>query len=113
MEQHAGKPCSRRPGTVEDRRVMRIPTPSTPLNIQEGLDLTDSETAEDLAGSLEAQFPPVNDPSVLAVIEVVDARILFSTASKTNLTNPTTFKTLFGVSKSARHEVHTLFPIWL
>jgi hypothetical protein len=39
------------------RRVMRI---------------SDSEKAEALADSLEAQFQPVNDPSVPAVIEVVN-----------------------------------------
>ena len=57
---------------MEDRRVIRIPTPSPPLDTKEGLDLTDSETAEALAGSSEAQFQPVNNPSVPAVIVVVD-----------------------------------------
>jgi hypothetical protein len=46
------------------RRVMRIPTPSPPLVTPGGLALFDSEKAEALADSLEAQFKPVNNPSV-------------------------------------------------
>jgi hypothetical protein len=53
------------------RRVMRIPTPSPPLVTPGGLLLSDSEKAEALADRLEAQFRAVNDPSVLAVIEMV------------------------------------------
>jgi hypothetical protein len=37
-----------------------------------GLALSDSEKFEALADSLEAQFQPVNDPSVPAVIKVVN-----------------------------------------
>jgi len=36
-----------------------------------GIDLPDSEKAETLADNLEAQFQPVTDPSVPAVIETV------------------------------------------
>jgi len=36
-----------------------------------GIVLSDSENAEALADNLEAQFQPVNDPSVPAVIEMV------------------------------------------
>jgi len=54
------------------RRVMRIPTPSPPLVTPEGLALSDSEKAEALADSLEAQFQPLNDPSVPAIIVVVN-----------------------------------------
>jgi hypothetical protein len=36
-----------------------------------GLALSDSEKAEALADSLEAQFQPMNDPSDPAVIEMV------------------------------------------
>jgi archaellum component FlaG (FlaF/FlaG flagellin family) len=51
---------------------MRISIPS-PLLVAPGeLALSDSEKAEALADSLEAQFQPVNDPSVPAVIEVVN-----------------------------------------
>ena len=52
-------------------RVLRIPTPSHPLVTPGGLAFSDSEKAEALADSLEAQFQPVNDPSIPAVIEVV------------------------------------------
>jgi len=51
---------------------MKIPTPSPPVVTPGGLALSDSEIAEALANSLEAQFQSVNDPSVPAVIEVVN-----------------------------------------
>ena len=53
------------------KRVMRVPTPSPPLVTQGGLALSDTEKAEALAESLEAQFQPVNDPSDQAVIDMV------------------------------------------
>ena len=53
------------------KRVMRVPTPSPPLVTQGGLALSDTEKAEALADSLEAQFQPVNDPSDQAVIDMV------------------------------------------
>jgi hypothetical protein len=53
-------------------RVMRVPTPSPPLQVPGGLALSDSKKAEVLANSLEAQFQPVNDPSDAAVIEMVN-----------------------------------------
>jgi hypothetical protein len=40
--------------------------------MSKGLALSDSEKAEALADSLEAQFQPVYDPSDAAVIEMVD-----------------------------------------
>jgi hypothetical protein len=52
------------------KRVIRVPTPSPPLQVQRGLALSDSEKAEELADSLEDQFHPVNDPSDPAVIEM-------------------------------------------
>ena len=48
-----------------------------------------------LADNLEAQFQPVTDPSVPAVIELVDVALrshLMSPASKPNLTNPEEFQ---------------------
>jgi hypothetical protein len=54
------------------KRVMRVPTPSPPLQVPGGPVLPDSENAEALADSLEAQFQPVNDPSDTAVIEMVN-----------------------------------------
>jgi hypothetical protein len=73
------------------RRVIRIPTPSPPLVTPGGLALSDFENAEALADSLEAQFQPVNDPSVPAGIEVVNEATRaysFVPASEPNLTIP-------------------------
>ena len=73
------------------KRVMRFPTPTPPLVTPGGLALSDSEKAESLADSLEAQFQPVTVPSVPAVIEIVDVALesyLQSPASEPNLTNP-------------------------
>jgi hypothetical protein len=53
------------------KRLMRVPTLSPHLVTLVGLTLLDSEKAEALADSLEAQFQPVNDPSDPAVIEIV------------------------------------------
>ena len=53
------------------KRAMRVPTPSPSLVTQGGLVLSDSEKAETLADSLEAQFQPVNDPSDPAIMEMV------------------------------------------
>jgi len=71
---------------------MRIHTASPPLVTQGGLALSDSQKAEALVGSLEAQFQPVNDPSVPAVIEVVNKEMRaysFAPASEPKLTNST------------------------
>ena len=54
--------------------------------------LSDSEKAEALADSLEAQFQPLNDPSELAVIEMVDVTFreyAFAPACEPKSTNPT------------------------
>jgi len=45
-----------------NRRVIRIATSSPPLVTTRRLALSDSEKAEALADSLEAQLQPVNDP---------------------------------------------------
>jgi hypothetical protein len=58
------------------KRVMRVRTPSSPLQAPGGLGLLDSEKAEALADSLEAQFQPVNDPSDLAAIEMFNKAML-------------------------------------
>ena len=55
-----------------------------------GIALSGSEKAEALADSLEAQFQPENEPSVSAVIVVVDEVMrayLFASASEPNLTD--------------------------
>jgi hypothetical protein len=56
-----------------------------------GLALSDSETAEDLADSLEAQFQPVNYPSDPAVVEIVNEAMRayeYASASEPKLTIP-------------------------
>jgi hypothetical protein len=72
------------------KRMMRVPTPS-PLVTLGGIALSDSEKAEALADSLETQFQPVTDPSVPAIIEMVNAELRsysMSPASEPKLTNP-------------------------
>jgi hypothetical protein len=74
------------------RRVKRIYTPSSPLVTPGGLALSDSEKAEALADSLEAQFQPINHPPVPVFIEVVNEAMRacsFDTAREPKLTNPT------------------------
>jgi hypothetical protein len=51
--------------------MMRFPTSSPPLFTPWGLALSVSENADSLAEILDAQFQPLNDPLVPAVIEVV------------------------------------------
>jgi len=73
------------------KRVMRVPTPSPPLVTPGGIALSDSEKDEALADSLETQFQPVTDPSVRAVIEMVDVELgsyFMATVSEPKLTNP-------------------------
>jgi len=73
------------------KRVMSFPTQSHPLVTPGGIALSDSEKAKALADNLEAQFQPVTDPSVPAVIEKFDVALrsyLMTPASEHNLTNP-------------------------
>jgi hypothetical protein len=70
---------------------MRVTTQTPPLFIPGGLALSDSEKAEALEDSLEAQFPPVADPSDSAVIETVDVALRaysYEPASERMLTDP-------------------------
>jgi hypothetical protein len=56
-----------------------------------GLALSDSEKAETLADSLEAQFQPMNDPSEPAVIEMVNGAMRayeYAPTSEPKLTSP-------------------------
>jgi hypothetical protein len=46
-----------------------------PLVTPGGITLSDSEKAKAQADNLEAQFQPVTDPLVLAVIEMVDVAL--------------------------------------
>jgi hypothetical protein len=73
------------------KRVMKVPTPSPPLVTPGGIALSDSEKAEALADNLETQFQPLTDPSVPAVIEMVDVALrsyLLTPASEPKLTIP-------------------------
>ena len=73
------------------KRVMRVTTPSPPLVTPRGITLSGSEKAEALADNLEAQFQPVTNTLVLAVIEKVDVALrsyFLSHASKPQLTTP-------------------------
>jgi hypothetical protein len=70
---------------------MRVPTPSPPLQVPGRLALSDSEKAEALADSLEAQFQPVNDPSNPAVVEMVNEAMRaydYAPASEPKLSSP-------------------------
>jgi hypothetical protein len=72
-------------------RVMRVPTPSSPLQVPGGLAISDSERVEDLADNLEAQLQPVNDPSDPAVIEMIYETMRayeYAPASEPKLTSP-------------------------
>jgi hypothetical protein len=72
------------------KRVMRVPTPSPPLLVPGGLALSDSEKAEALADSLEAQFQPLDDPSDSAVIEMLNEAMRayeYAPASEPKLTS--------------------------
>jgi len=63
----------------------------SPLVTPGEIALSDSEKAEDLADNLEAQFQPVTDPSVPAVIETVDVALgsyFLYPARETLLTTP-------------------------
>ena len=84
---------------------MRVPTPSPPLVTPGGLALSDSEKAEALADNLEAQLQPVTDPSVPAVIEMVDVALMsyfIRPASEPEFISLTRFTQPSGVSRSAR-----------
>jgi len=72
------------------KRVIRVPTPS-PMVTPGGIALSDSEKEEALSDTLEAQFQPVADPSIPAVIEMVDVALrsyLHAPASEPKLTDP-------------------------
>ena len=63
----------------------------SPLVTPGGIALSDSEKAEALVDNMETQFQPVTDPSVPAVIEMVDVGLrsyFMVPASEPKLTNP-------------------------
>ena len=76
MDRDAPIPQSRRPIAVEDDQAGDESSYSvSPLVTPGGIALSDSEKDEVLADNLEAQFQPVNDPSVPPVIEKVDVAL--------------------------------------
>jgi len=85
-------PRSRRRIAVEDDQDDHQSSYSvSPLVTLGGIALSDSEKAEALADDLETQFQPVTDPSVPAVIEMVDVALrsyLITTTSEPKLTTP-------------------------
>ena len=67
------------------KRVMRVPTLSPPWSPRW------NRSVEALADNLDTQFQPVTDPSVPAVIEMVDVELgsyFLADVSKHKLTNP-------------------------
>jgi hypothetical protein len=84
------------------KRVMRVPTPSLPLQLPGGLALTDPERAGALADSLGAQFQPVDDPSDPTFTEMVDVAIRayeHAPASEPTLTTPSeALKAIKGIT---------------
>ena len=65
--------------------------PYLPLVITGGIALSDYEKAKALADNLETQFQPVTDPSVTAVIEMIDMALrsyFLSPDSEPQLTTP-------------------------
>jgi hypothetical protein len=77
---------------------------------QGGLALSDSEKAEALADSLEAQFQPVNNPSYPEVIEMVgEALQAYSNepASQPKITDR--YRMPSGVSRPTRRRAQTVF----
>ena len=85
-------PRSRRPIAVEDDQAGdEISYFVSPLVTPEGIALSDSENAEALADNLETQFQAMTDPSVPAVIEMVNVGLrsyFMAPASEPKLTNP-------------------------
>jgi hypothetical protein len=87
------------------KRVMRVPTPSPPLVTPGGIALSDSEKAEALADNLETQFQPVTDPSVPAVIEMVDVALrsyFLTPANEPKLTTPEEVQEAIGGLKFSK-----------
>ena len=106
MECHTRIPRSQRPVALEDGQAgdessYSVSPPWSPR----GIALSDSEKAEALADTLEAQFQPVAHPSVPAVIEMVEVALrsyFQAPASEPKLTNPDEVHEAIRVSKSVR-----------
>lgn len=75
------------------KQLMRVQDPTPPLRTAAGLALSDSDKAEALADSLEAQFQPVpidpTRPPEVALIDETVLAYLFTPACTPKLTTPT------------------------
>jgi hypothetical protein len=77
------------------KRVMRVIAFTPPRVTLGEIALSDSEKAEVLSDSIEAQFQPVTDPSDPAVIEMVDVALRaysYAPVSEPMLSNPVKVK---------------------
>jgi hypothetical protein len=88
------------------KRVMRFSTPSPP-GTPGGITFPDSEKAEVFANNLETQFQPVANPSVPAVIEVVDVALRYY--FYTPFTNTDEVHEAIGVSKTVMLLAQTVY----
>jgi hypothetical protein len=87
------------------RRLLRVPTPSPPLVTPGGLALSDPEKSESLADNLGTQFQPVTDPSVSAVIEMVNVALrsyFISPVIEPQFTTPDELYTAIKVLKASK-----------
>jgi hypothetical protein len=78
-----------------------------------GIAFSDSERAEALADSLETQFQLVTDPSVPAVIEIVDLALrshFMTPASEPKLTNPEEVREAIRALKVSKAPGPNVFP---
>ena len=95
----------------DDKRVMRIPTPSPPPVTPGGITLSDSVKAKALADSLETQFQLVTDPSVPGVIKMVDMALMsyfLTHASEPKLTKPDEVHEAIGGLKVSKARAQTV-----
>jgi hypothetical protein len=84
-----------------------------PLQVSGGLSISDSEKAEALADSLEAQFQPVNDPSEPAIIEMFNEVMcvyVYAPASEQKLTGPSDVLQAIRVLKVGKAPVPNGIP---
>ena len=92
MQSDTRIPPSRRPIAVEDDQARDESSYAVSPPVHPGgIAVSDSEKAETLADNLETQFQPVTDPSVPAVIQMVDLGLrsyLIAPASEPKLTKP-------------------------
>ena len=98
-------PQSLRSISVEDNQACDESSYSVPPGHPGGIALSDSEKAEALADNLEANFQPVTDPTVPAVIEMVDVGLtsyFMLPASENKLTNPDEVQEAIRVLKASK-----------